>query len=100
MQAHYGQRMNIGALLPSLLAAAGLESQFAEVTETALDPMQMARLHALNLETWSRDPFAVDNFDSAELERLHVELSAVAEGRRAAPPVEAGVAQFVASSSG
>jgi len=40
LQEHYSQRMNIGAELPGLAQAVGLESELAVTTETAVDPIR------------------------------------------------------------
>ncbi len=88
--------MDIGQSLAALAREAGLTLCFSAVTPTAVDPVSMARLHAMNIATWSRDAFVTTHFERGEIERLEVELNAVAEGSRAAPPVRVRVGQVLA----
>jgi hypothetical protein len=55
----------------------------------------MSRLHLLNLQTWSSDPFARDNYGVAQLSELAEELQGVASGAVAASPVALGMGQVV-----
>jgi len=97
LQQHYGQRMYIGTALSALCAEAGLHVQQAPEQALQLPPARMARLHAMNLGTWSKDPFAVNSFDASELAMLGRELAAIAAGTRAAPPVRHRLQQLIAS---
>jgi hypothetical protein len=60
-----------------------------------LDARTMARLHAMNVRTWARDPFATATFDARELAAMVRELDAVADGRRAALAVTCVMGQAV-----
>jgi hypothetical protein len=97
LQQHYGQRMYIGAELAVLCAEAGLRVQQALEQALQLPSATMARLHAMNLDTWRKDPFAISNFDASELAMLGRELAAIAAGSRAAPPVRHRLQQLIAS---
>jgi len=97
MQAHYGQRMYIGRELAAL--AGGLLPDWAveraQIASSALPARDMARLHLLNLRTWSSDPFARAHYDQRELAELDATLQAIAAGEMAASPVSLGMGQVV-----
>jgi trans-aconitate 2-methyltransferase len=95
LQAHYRQRMRIGAELGAMGAAAGFRVELAGVRVLELPAAKMARLHALNLRTWGKDEFALAHFDAAELARVGEILERVAEGEEGAPPVRSGMGQAV-----
>jgi len=95
MQAHYGQRMYIGRELAALTTCAEWSQESSEITVAPLPATDMARLHSLNLSTWSSDAFAQANYDRAELDALGAELSQIAAGELSAPPVSCGIGQVV-----
>jgi trans-aconitate 2-methyltransferase len=95
MQAHYGQRMYIGRELSALTTCAEWSQQSAEIAVAPLPAADMARLHSLNLSTWSSAPFAQANYDRAQLSALGAELSQIASSEVAAPAVSCGIAQVV-----
>jgi len=95
MQAHYGQRMYIGRELAEASNCAEWSQQSAEITVAPLPAQDMARLHSLNLSTWSSDPFAQQNYDREELAALGAELAHIASGEVSAPPVSCGIGQVV-----
>jgi trans-aconitate 2-methyltransferase len=97
MQAHYGQRMYIGRELGALALASAPEwtVERSEVVVSPLPAVDMARLHLLNLRTWSRDPFAQANYESSELAELEASLAQIASGVLEAPPVSLGMGQVV-----
>lgn len=96
LQQHYGQRMYIGTELPALCKASGLRVQRAAERDLQMPAGTMARLHAMNLDTWSKDPFAVASFDAHELAALGRDLAAVVAGTRVAPPVRHRLQQLIA----
>ncbi len=96
LQAHYGQRFDVGAALGDLARAAGLEVVHEGVAVLRLPAHRMAVLHALNLRTWGADPFARERFDPAELTRLAATLERIASGEEPAPPVRSAMGQVVA----
>jgi hypothetical protein len=95
MQAHYGQRMYIGRELEALCASPDWVVESADIAPFALPARAMSRLHLLNLQTWSSDPFARDNYGVAQLSELAEELQGVASGAVAASPVALGMGQVV-----
>jgi len=95
MQAHYGQRMYIGRELEALCASPDWVVESADIARSALPAQDMARLHLLNLQTWSSDAFARDNYDAKQLSELAEELQGVASGALAASPVALGTGQVV-----
>ncbi|HEY0463925.1 MAG TPA: hypothetical protein VGC79_06935, partial [Polyangiaceae bacterium] len=92
---HYGQRMYIGRELSALSTCAEWSLEQSEITVAPLPATAMARLHSLNLSTWSSDAFALANYDRAELDALGAELSAIAAGEISAPDVSCGIGQVV-----
>jgi trans-aconitate 2-methyltransferase len=96
LQQHYGQQMYIGAQLRALCEASGYRVQSAPERELRLPPATMARLHAMNLETWRKDPFALRAFDADELADLGSELAAVVAGTLAVAPVRHRLQQVIA----
>jgi trans-aconitate 2-methyltransferase len=95
LQRHYGQDMYIGERLPTLAEGTAFVVRRFERTRIPLDARTMARLHAMNVRTWARDPFAISTFDARELAAMARELDAVADGRRAALAVKCAMGQAV-----
>jgi ubiquinone/menaquinone biosynthesis C-methylase UbiE len=95
MQAHYGQRMYIGRELQALCASPDWLVHSATIAESLLPADHMARLHFMNLQTWSSDPFARENYDAEDLAALGHELWRIATGVVSAAPVSLGMGQVV-----
>jgi trans-aconitate 2-methyltransferase len=95
MQEARGQRTYIGRDLVALPASSPWTVERADAVPIALSAAVAARLHALNLRTWRRDPFIAATVDRAELDRLGESLEALASGARTAPPVRWRLAQVV-----
>lgn len=95
MQAHYAQRMYIGRELEALPAAADWIVESAEIAVSDLAAEDMARLHFLNLQTWSSDAFARAHYSPSELSELGAELERIASGEISAPPVACGLGQVI-----
>ena len=95
MQAHYGQRMYIGRELEALCVSADWVVESANIAESPLPAEHMARLHFMNLQTWSNDPFARSNYADQELAELARELELIASGAVSAAPVRLGMGQVV-----
>ena len=95
MQAHYGQRMYIGRELSALTSCTEWSQQSSEIAVAPLPAADMARLHSLNLSTWSSDAFAQANYDPEELAALGAELAQIASGEVSAAPVSCGIGQVV-----
>ena len=95
MQRHYGQRMYIGRDLEALARCPEWVLESAAIPVFPLPAADMARLHFLNLLTWSKDPFAQANYAPNELSELASELERIASGEVSAPPVQSGMGQVV-----
>jgi trans-aconitate 2-methyltransferase len=95
MQAARGQRTYIGRDLAALPASSPWRVERADAVPIALPAAVAARLHALNLRTWRRDPFIAATVDGEELARLGESLEALADGARTAAPVRWRLAQVV-----
>jgi ubiquinone/menaquinone biosynthesis C-methylase UbiE len=74
MQAHYGQSLYIGRQLSALGEAAGWRVRAARETVNPIPVPVMARLHAMNLNTWRQDPFVGGRHPREELDLLADEL--------------------------
>ena len=95
MQAHYAQRMYIGQDLAALSASAEWSLESAEIAVCSLPAVDMARLHLLNLRTWSSDPYAQAHYAAADLCELGAQLARIAGGESTAPPISCGMGQVV-----
>lgn len=95
MQAHYGQRMYIGRELAALCASPDWLVESTEIVVAPLPAVHMARLHALNLRTWSSDAFAQANYGTEGLPELAAQLEQISTGSVIAPPVSCGIGQLV-----
>ena len=95
MQRHYGQRMYIGGELAALAECPEWERVSAEIPVFYLPAADMARLHFLNVGTWSKDPFARDHYAPTELAELAAELERISTGEVSAPPVACAMGQVV-----
>ena len=95
MQAHYGQRMYIGQDLEALSASAEWSIESAEIAVSSLPAADMARLHLLNLGTWSSDPYARAHYAADDLQDLSAQLAQIACGESNAPPISCGMGQVV-----
>ncbi|HET7543565.1 MAG TPA: class I SAM-dependent methyltransferase [Polyangiaceae bacterium] len=95
MQAHYGQRMYIGRELAELTLCDEWSRESADISVAPLPAADMARLHWLNLSTWSNDAFAQQHYDRNQLSALGEELAQIAAGDISAPPVSCGIGQVV-----
>ena len=100
LQAHYGQKLYIGAHLDDSILAAGWEIEWSTVVEIEQPARVMAELHAMNLMTWRQDAFALQAFDGMELDELAEVLGRIGEGCEAAGPVRNGARQVVARRRG
>jgi trans-aconitate 2-methyltransferase len=94
LQAHYGQLTYIGRQLGELARGPRWRLLDSRTQPIALPAATMARLHALNLQTWGQDAHARAAFDQDELRALGLALARVADGAYA-PEVRCHVAQVV-----
>jgi trans-aconitate methyltransferase len=77
LQRRHGQALHIGRDLEPLV-----DTTLYRIVDSARTPIDvrtadMARLHAMNIQTWRHDAAASD-FDSLEIDRLHETLQALA----------------------
>jgi trans-aconitate 2-methyltransferase len=80
MQKHYGQELNVGALLNDAFTDTNwclIRSESVVLEKSARD---MAQLHVTNLRTWGGNDFAVHAFDRCEIDQLESELGSIASG--------------------
>lgn len=94
MQAHYGQKQQIGHDFESLV-----DKQVWSVVRSELRPVHllgqvMARLHAMNIVTWKSDPYIKETVSPAELVELSTTFEHFAEAKEA-PPVICKMRQAV-----
>lgn len=80
LQAHYGQVLEVGRGLDSLVVCPELRTLHFRIERVELPAQLMAQLHLGNLATWRQDPFAQTAFDACALDRIEVGLEAIAAG--------------------
>ncbi len=80
LQEHYGQKLQVGAVLESCTKQAGW--RVIDSSKLALEkPAQrMAGLHLANIRSWRRDKYASQFFDSGEMDLLESSLRRIASG--------------------
>jgi trans-aconitate 2-methyltransferase len=78
VQRHYGQELNVGALLESAFEDSGWTLGENERRVLKKPAHRMADLHLANLRTWRHDPYASQAFDRAEIESLETALERIA----------------------
>ena len=99
MQRHYGQELNVGAVLDASLEGTSwgvLRSQTLMLDKSAKD---MAELHLPNLRTWSGNEYASQAFDQNEIAELGAALERIASGEYDAGRVKNIARQIVAERS-
>jgi trans-aconitate methyltransferase len=80
MQKHYGQELNVGAVLDEAFAGTAwipIHNQSVILEKSA---REMSQLHAANLRTWGGNDFARRTFDQGEVRDLERDLEAIASG--------------------
>jgi hypothetical protein len=80
MQRHYGQILNVGAILETSFAGTGWQVMQSRSLVLEKPAREMAQLHLLNLRTWGRNEYAVRAFDRRELDELEAALEAISTG--------------------
>lgn len=86
MQKHYGQELNVGALLTDALTFTSWSCVYNESVVLKKSARDMAQLHLANLRTWGHNDFAVQVFDGHDVDHLETQLGSIAYGS-----IEAGV---------
>lgn len=87
LQAGYGQSLNIGTEMDRHVQGQGWEILSSQLVGIEQDARIMARLHAMNIRTWSQDSMAQRSFDPREIATVQSGLEAIAQGHRMARPV-------------
>ena len=80
MQRHYGQLLNVGAILETSLAGTAWKVCQSRSLAMEKSAQAMAQLHLPNLRTWGRNDFAAQAFDRHELDELEAALDSIASG--------------------
>ena len=94
LQRRHRQSLHIGRELPALVDRSAYRIvSFAE-TPVRVAASDMARLHAMNIQTWRHDEAARD-FDPAEVERLSGELTTLANDYAATARVNYAMGEMV-----
>jgi hypothetical protein len=96
LQSGYGQSLNIGAAMDRHVAGQGWEILSNQPVVVEQEARTMARLHAMNIRTWSQDSMARRLFDPGEIVAVQAGLDEIASGQRIAPPVLNTFGQVVA----
>jgi hypothetical protein len=96
MQRHFGQTLNVGAILGPNLAETGWRVRHNRALVLEKPAREMARLHLPNLRTWRRNEFAAQAFDRRELDELEAALESIASGASEAGVVCNTARQIVA----
>ncbi len=81
MLADSGQRLYVGAELHAKPDWHNFSVESSELVATGLSNHQAARMFVLNLESWRYRPFVERNYSSSELDRLHQDLTRLADDR-------------------
>jgi len=97
LQAAYGQALHIGQNLDRCLDGTGWSIRASKCRTVDQPAAVMARLHAMNIRTWSSDAKAVTLFSAAEIATVQSELDRIASGERSARPVRNTLREIVAS---
>jgi trans-aconitate 2-methyltransferase len=95
MQAHYGQELYIGLRLQALADTLPCARVSIVQTPIQIPTNVMARLHAMNIGTWKRDPHMLQTHGLAALERLQSALDDLACSNRTDSAVTSLMAQVV-----
>lgn len=96
MQRHYGQELNVGAILDTSLAGTAWRVRQSRSLVLEKPARDMAQLHLSNLRTWGRNDYAAKAFDRRELDGLEAALDSIASGASEAGIVRNATRQIVA----
>jgi SAM-dependent methyltransferase len=95
LQAHYGQELYIGRKLDGFARRSGMRIVHSHQRSFPLSAQRMARLHAMNLLTWMKDPYMSQAHPREEFELLLLALESLAESKQTLAPVTCTMAQLV-----
>jgi SAM-dependent methyltransferase len=96
MQRHYGQELNVGAVLDAYFAHTPWRIRQSRSLVVEKPARDMAQLHLSNLRAWGRNEYALQAFDRRELDELEQALDSVASGNSEAGVVHNTARQIVA----
>jgi SAM-dependent methyltransferase len=96
MQRHYGQELNVGAVLDASLAGTAWRVRQSRSLVLEKPAREMAQLHLSNLRTWGRNEYAAQAFDRRELDGLEATLDSIASGASQAGAVRNAARQIIA----
>ena len=96
LQQHYGQTLFVGRLLEQSLDGSGW--RVIDDRRRALEKpvARMAQLHLANLRTWRQDDYALEAFDTAEIDALEASLSELSQDSAHGGMVTSGARQIIA----
>jgi hypothetical protein len=95
MQRHYGQELNVGAILDESFAASPWKVRLSERLLLKKPARDMAQLHLPNLRTWGGNEYA-QAFDREEIAELDRALERIASGIEDGGLVENAARQIIA----
>jgi len=78
LQRHYGQTLEVGALLEGCVAKSGWRMVESTRLELRKPASAMAQIHLANLRTWRHDDYARQTFDASEIDALEASLTQIA----------------------
>ena len=96
MQRHYGQELNVGAILDESFAASAWKVRWSERVLLKKTARDMAQLHLPNLRTWGANEYASRAFDRDEIAELDRALERIASGIEDGGMVENGARRIIA----
>lgn len=96
MQRHYGQELNVGAILDESFAASPWKVKRSERVLLKKPARDMAQLHLPNLRTWGGNEYAAQAFDREEMAALDRALERLASGIDDGGTVENAARQIIA----
>ncbi len=96
MQRHYGQELNVGAILDESFAASAWKVRWSERVLLKKPARDMAQLQLPNLRTWGGNEYASQAFDCEEIAELDRALERIASGIEDGGLVENAARQIIA----
>jgi len=96
MQKHYGQELNVGAILDESFATSPWKVRRSERVLLNKQARDMAQLHLPNLRTWGGNEYASQAFDREEIAALDRALERIATGIEDGGIVENAARQIIA----
>jgi hypothetical protein len=98
LQEHYGQMLQVGAVLESCVKQAGWRVIDSSAPVLEKPAQLMAELHMANIRSWRHDKYASQSFDTGEMDLLESSLRRIASGMENAGIVLNTARQIIAQS--